>query len=93
MYLILVVDGQRRAPDARAILLAELEDFVARHRACGQLTGDATEREASSYLVWVRCSCGISFLRWVALEEAAREWFASCAADQDFHKVFGRFER
>jgi hypothetical protein len=31
------------------MLLAELEDFVTRHRACGQLTGDATEPEASGY--------------------------------------------
>jgi hypothetical protein len=31
------------------MLLAELEDFVADHRACGQLTGDATEPVALDY--------------------------------------------
>ena len=37
------------SPDPHAMLLAELEDFVADHRACGRLTGDATELEASDY--------------------------------------------
>ena len=31
------------------MLLAELEDFVARHRACGTMTGDATGPEAFDY--------------------------------------------
>jgi len=35
--------------DLRAMLLADLEHFVSRHRACGQLTGDATEVEAFDY--------------------------------------------
>jgi hypothetical protein len=43
------IDAQADSPDLRAMLLAELEDFVTRHRACGQLTGDATEPEASGY--------------------------------------------
>ena len=34
-----------------AMLLAELEDFVIRHRPCGQLTGDATEPEANRLLL------------------------------------------
>ena len=55
------------------MLLAELEDFVTSHRACGQLTGDATEPEANGYLLTVGCSCGVAFLGWVTLEEAARE--------------------
>ena len=33
----------------RAMLLAELEDFVTRHRPGGQLTGDATEPVALDY--------------------------------------------
>jgi hypothetical protein len=40
---------------------------------CGRLTGDATEPEANGYLLTVGCSCGVAFLRWVTLEEAARE--------------------
>jgi hypothetical protein len=31
------------------MLLADLEHLVSRHRACGQLTGDATEVEAFDY--------------------------------------------
>lgn len=49
------------------MLLAELEDFVVRHRACGRLTGDASEPEANGYLLRVGCSCGVAFLRWVTL--------------------------
>ena len=52
------------------MLLAELADFVTRHRACGQLAGDATEPEARGYLVTVRCSCGVVFMRWVTPEWA-----------------------
>ena len=36
--------------DLRAILLAGLVDFVTRYRACGMMTGDATEREANRLL-------------------------------------------
>ena len=43
------IDAQADSPDPRAMLLAELEDFVTRHCACGQLTGDATEPEAFDY--------------------------------------------
>jgi hypothetical protein len=46
-------------------MFLELEDFVSRHRACGQLTGDATEPEANGYLLTVGCSCGVAFLRWL----------------------------
>ena len=51
------------SPDARAMLLAELEDFVTRHRACGTMTGDATEPAPDGYMLNVNCSCGVSFLR------------------------------
>ena len=54
------------------MLLAELEDFVIRHRACGQLTGDATEPEPNGYMLTVSCFCGVSFLRWLMLEVATR---------------------
>jgi len=33
------------------MLLAELEDFVTRHRPCGQLTSDATEPVAFDYSI------------------------------------------
>jgi hypothetical protein len=33
------------------MLLAELEDFVTRHRACGRLTGEATEPAAFDYSI------------------------------------------
>jgi hypothetical protein len=36
-------------PILPAMLLDELADFVTRHRACGQLAGDATEPEANGY--------------------------------------------
>jgi hypothetical protein len=35
------------------MLLAELAEFVTRHRPCGQLTGDATEPAANGYMVTV----------------------------------------
>ena len=37
-YQTLDTDGLARRADPRAMLLAELEDFVTRHRACGKLT-------------------------------------------------------
>jgi hypothetical protein len=67
---ILDVDAGAESSDSHAMLLAELAVFVTRHRACGQLTGDAT---ANGYLLMVGCSCGVAFLRWVTLEEAAME--------------------
>ena len=54
------------------MLLAELEDFVIRHRPCGQLTGDATEPDANGYLSTVSCCGRVSFLRWLMLEVATR---------------------
>jgi hypothetical protein len=50
------------------MLLADLADFVTRHRACGQLTGDATEPAPEGYMLSVACSCGVTFLRWVTRE-------------------------
>ena len=45
------IDWWTRRADPLAMLLAELEDFVARHRACGQLAGEATEPEAFDYSI------------------------------------------
>jgi hypothetical protein len=54
------IDGSARRADPHAMLLAELADFVTRHRPCGQLTGDASEPEPSGYMVIVSCSCAAS---------------------------------
>jgi len=51
------IDGSARRADPHAMLLDELADFVARHRPCGQLTGDATEPAPEGYLLTVGCSC------------------------------------
>ena len=45
-YQNLDIDGSARRADPHAMLLADLADFVTRHRPCGQLTGDATEPAA-----------------------------------------------
>ena len=55
------------------MLLADLADFVARHRLCGRLTGDATEPGPDGYMLSVGCSCGIAFMRWVSPEEATHD--------------------
>jgi hypothetical protein len=62
------VDDEHHATDAHAMLLAELTDFVTRHRACRQLTGDATEPAPEGHLVTVTCSCGVVLMRWVTTE-------------------------
>ncbi len=54
-----------------ASVTEDLEAFVARHRSCGDLTGDATDPTPSGYLVWIRCPCGVVFQRWVTSDEAA----------------------
>jgi hypothetical protein len=48
-------------PILPAMLLAELADFVTRHRPCGQLTGDATEPGANGYTPTVGCGGGVRF--------------------------------
>ena len=55
------------------MLLADLADFVTRHRPCGQLSGDATEPAPDCYMLSVACSYGFTFLRWVTPEEAMQE--------------------
>jgi hypothetical protein len=52
-------------------LLAELADFVTRHRPFGQLTGDATEPTPEGYMLSVGCCRGVVFLQWVTPEAAA----------------------
>jgi len=66
--------GRRRqapgCPILPTMLLADLTDFVTRHRPCGQLTGDASEPDASGYVVTMSCECGAVFTRVVTLEDA-----------------------
>ena len=46
---ILDIDAVAESPDPRAMLLADLADFVTRHRPCGLLTGDAlSQRRGAS---------------------------------------------
>jgi hypothetical protein len=53
-----------------ASTLADLEEFVTSHGSCGSLTGDASAPSRNGYLLWVRCSCGMVFERWVTPEAA-----------------------
>jgi len=57
----------------RVSLLADLEDFLARHRPHGGLVGDAGEPRANGYEVTVACACGVTFVRWITPAEAAEE--------------------
>jgi hypothetical protein len=51
--------------------LVDLTDFADNHRSHGELTGEATEPEWNGYQLTVRCSCGVTFQRWVTPEDAA----------------------
>jgi len=55
------------------MFLAELAQFVERHRRCGMLTGDATIPTECGYIVTVVCVCGVVFQRWIDVEEAAKD--------------------
>jgi len=55
---ILDIDAVAESPDPRAMLLADLDDFVSDHRPRGQRTGDATEPEADGYMVRAICARG-----------------------------------
>jgi hypothetical protein len=54
-------------------LLAELEEFVQDHRAHGTLTADATVPAWNGYLLSVRCSCGVTFERWITPQHADQD--------------------
>jgi hypothetical protein len=47
-----------------------LEQFVAAHRACGELVADLGEMTETGYSVRLACSCGAVFERWVTPEAA-----------------------
>lgn len=48
----------------------DLERFVASHHACGLIVGDAEVSWPDGYRLWLRCSCGVVFERWVTPEAA-----------------------
>ncbi|MFQ5830514.1 MAG: hypothetical protein ACE5JD_15365 [Candidatus Methylomirabilia bacterium] len=54
-------------------LFADLEDFVHARRACGEMTADAEEPTPHGYRLWVWCSCGTVFDRWVSPEDATED--------------------
>ena len=62
-----------RAMGKRPGVFQELEEFVAAHRACGTLVGDADAPTPGGYRLWVVCSCGGIFERWVSPEAAERD--------------------
>jgi hypothetical protein len=62
-YQNLDVVGQRHATDPHAMLLADLADFVTRHRSCGQLIGDATRADAGGLHATRHLLLRVTFLR------------------------------
>jgi hypothetical protein len=46
-------------------IFEDLEQFVSTHRAGGSLTGGAGDLTPGGYRLWVTCSCGEAFDRWV----------------------------
>lgn len=51
-------------------VFGDLEAFLAVHRACDTLTGGADVPTPDGYLLWITCSCGVVFERWVTPEAA-----------------------
>ena len=66
-------DAPVRAMENRQGTFRDLEEFVLAHRACDTLTGGADNRTADGYLLWVACSCGEVFERWVTPEAAEHD--------------------
>ena len=58
-------------PMLSPMLLAELADFVAHHRPCGQLSGDATELALDHYMLSVGWSSGPAL---TDVMRTARRW-------------------
>jgi hypothetical protein len=58
-----------RSSEGMAIL-RDLEEFIHAHHPHGSLTAEATKRVWNGYLLTVACPCGVTFGRWVTLEDA-----------------------
>lgn len=68
-----ILDIARFAPwriTSPMALVDDLKRFVTAHRSCATLTGDASPPSAEGYLLWIDCSCGAIFERWVTPEAA-----------------------
>jgi hypothetical protein len=51
-------------------LLADVKDFVALHRAHGELHAKAGEPTPNGYRLEVTCPCSVVFERWVLPDDA-----------------------
>ena len=54
------IDAVAESSDPHAMLLAELADFVTRHRPCGQLTGGQHMKRAAGPLSCTIRVCGVA---------------------------------
>ena len=43
----------------------KLQAFIQTHRTCGTLSSRAESPTTTGYLLWIDCSCGATFERWV----------------------------
>ena len=51
-------------------LAADLDEFVALHRAHGALTPTVGELTPNGYRLELACACGVTFERWVTAQDA-----------------------
>jgi len=51
-------------------LAADLDEFVALHRAHGALTPAVDELTLNGYRLELACACGVTFERWVTAQDA-----------------------
>jgi hypothetical protein len=51
--------------------------FALAHRSCGELRGDADPLTPAGYGLWVACSCGARFERWVTPADAEADLLRS----------------
>jgi len=51
-------------------LAADLDEFVALHRAHGALMPTVGELTPNGYRLELACSCGVTFERWVTAQDA-----------------------
>lgn len=54
-------------------VFGDVEAFVAAHRRCGTLSGGADVPAPDGYFLWISCSCGALFERWVTPEAAEHD--------------------
>ncbi len=58
-------------------MFPELEEFIAAHRPCGELTCEVGELTESGYSLRLTCFCNAIFERWVTPEMADRDLLRS----------------